>query len=113
MPVRSASVLTEQAKPNPATFGLVRIRHKAPDGDEATENTWRRPRRSTRDRWTFASPTGWRRSPTCCADAQKWSLEQIAATAKATAGTDRDRLELGLIEKAARLRGTPVARVAN
>ena len=43
-------------------------------------------------------------------DAQKWSLDTIAQTARATAGQARDRLELvGLIEQAARLRGTPLA----
>ena len=43
-------------------------------------------------------------------DAQRWSLDTIAQTARATAGQGQDRLELvALIEKAARLRGTPLA----
>jgi hypothetical protein len=41
---------------------------------------------------------------------QKWSLDLIAQSARATATQDRDRLELvSLIERAARLRGTPLA----
>ena len=113
--------LTEQAKTNLAPFGLVRIRHKAPDGEDATEHTYAMtgaPAASfdaasidLRFAYTVAAFADVLRGSE---DAQKWSLDQIAATARATAGTDRDRLELvGLIEKAARLRGTPIARVAN
>jgi Ca-activated chloride channel family protein len=113
--------LTEQAKTYPAPFGLVRIRHKTPDGEDATEHTYAMtgaPAASfdaasidLRFAYTVAAFADVLRGSE---DAQKWSLDQIAATARATAGTDRDRLELvGLIEKAARLRGTPIARVAN
>ena len=108
--------LTEQAKANPAPFGLVRIRHKAPDAEEATEHTYAMtsaPAASfdagsldLRFAYTVAAFADVLRGSE---DAQKWSLDQIAATARATAGKDPDRLELvGLVEKAARLRGTPL-----
>ena len=109
--------LTEQAKTKPGPLGLVRIRHKAPDGDVATESTFAMagaPAASFE-----AAPLDLRFAYSVAAfadvlrgaeDAQKWSLDLIASTARATANQDRDRLELvGLIEKAAKLRGTPLA----
>ena len=91
--------LTEQAKTNPAPFGLVRIRHKAPEGEEATENTYAMtgaPAASfeagssdLRFAYTVAAFADVLRG---AEDAQKWSLDTIAATARATAGTDKDRL---------------------
>lgn len=108
--------LTEQGKASPAPLGLVRIRHKAPEGEEAAENTYAM---GSAPAASFDAATGDLRFAYTVAafadvlrgaeDAQKWSLDQIAATARATAGGDRDRLELvSLIEKAAKLRGTPL-----
>jgi len=109
--------LTEQAKAAPGSLGLVRIRHKAPDGEVATEATFAMagaPAPSFE-----AAPPDLRFASAVAAfadvlrgaeDAQKWSLDMIAQAARAAAGQERDRLELvGLIEKAARLRGTPLA----
>ncbi len=112
--------LTEQAKANPGALGLVRIRHKAPDGDVATENTYAMTGAPAADFDTASVDLRFAYSVAAFADvlrgaedAQSWSLDRIASTARATAGTDKDRLELvGLIEKAARLRGTPIAQVA-
>jgi Ca-activated chloride channel family protein len=112
--------LTEQAKQSPGPLGIVRIRHKAPEGDQATESTYGMTSAPSR---TFEeAPLDLRFAYSVAAfadvlrgaeDAQKWSLDRIASTARATAGKDADRLELvGLIEKAARLRGTPLAQVA-
>ncbi len=112
--------LTEQAKSNPGPLGLVRIRHKAPDGDTAVENTYAMagaPAATFDDAsldlrfaYTAAAFADVLRGSE---DAQKWSLDRIANTAYATAGKDTDRLELvSLIEKAARLRGSPLSQVA-
>jgi len=109
--------LTEQAKAHPGPLGLVRIRAKAPDGDVAAESTYAMDG-APAPSFDAASPD--LRFATSVAafadvlrgaeDAQKWSLDMIAATARTTAAGDRDRLELvGLIEKAAKLRGTPLA----
>lgn len=112
--------LTEQGKQTPAPLGLVRIRHKAPEGEEATESTYAMagaPAMSFDDasldlRFAY-SVAAFADVLRGAEDAQKWSLDLIATTARATAGKDGDRLELvGLIEKAARLRGTPLAQIA-
>jgi Ca-activated chloride channel family protein len=109
--------LTEQAKAAPGPLGLVRIRHKAPEGDVATEAelamasgpapSFEAASQDLRFAYAVAAFADVLRG---AEDAQKWSLDVIAQAARATAGQDRDRLELvGLIEKAARLRGTPLA----
>ena len=109
--------LTEQAKAMPGPLGLVRIRHKAPDGEVAAESTFAMAGVSAPS-FEAASPDLRFASAVAAfadvlrgaEDAQKWSLDMIARTARGAAGQDRDRLELvGLIEKAARLRGTPLA----
>jgi Ca-activated chloride channel family protein len=109
--------LTEQAKAAPGPLGLVRIRHKAPEGETATEAAFAMG--SAPAQSFDAAPADLRFAYAVAAfadvlrgaeDAQRWSLDTIAQTARATAGQDRDRLELvALIEKAARLRGTPLA----
>ncbi|MBA2543994.1 MAG: DUF3520 domain-containing protein, partial [Deltaproteobacteria bacterium] len=112
--------LTDQAKANPGPLAMVRIRHKAPDGDVAAESTYAMTT-SPAASFDTASPD-LRFAYTVAAfadvlrgaeDAQKWSLDRIANAARDTAGGDRDRTELvTLIEKAARLRGTPLAVIA-
>ncbi|MEJ7599742.1 MAG: von Willebrand factor type A domain-containing protein [Kofleriaceae bacterium] len=109
--------LTEQAKTQPGALGLVRIRHKAPDGDVATESTF--PMTGAPAATFEAASIDLRFAYSVAAfadllrgaeDAQHWSLEVIAQTARTTANQDRDRLELvGLIEKAAKLKGKPLA----
>jgi Ca-activated chloride channel family protein len=112
--------LTSRAKQTPGPLGLVRIRHKAPDGDVATEQTFAMAGApaaafdagSTDLRFAY-SVAAFADVLRGAEDAQKWSLDTIAHTARQAAGSDKDRLELvGLIEKAARLRGTPL-KVAN
>jgi Ca-activated chloride channel family protein len=108
--------LTEQAKAAPGPLGLVRIRHKAPDGEVAAESTFAMAggaapsfdaaSHDLRFAYAVAAFADVLRG---AEDAQRWSLDTIAQAARATAGEDKDRLELvALIEKAARLRGTPL-----
>lgn len=109
--------LTPEAQAKPGPLGMVRIRHKAPDGEVATESTFAMtgaPAASFE-----GAPLDLRFAYSVAAfadvlrgaeDAQTWSLDLIASTARATANQHPDRLELvGLIEKAAKLRGTPLA----
>lgn len=109
--------LTERAKAAPGPLGLVRIRHKAPEGKVASESTFAMAAAPApsfegasldlRFAYAVAAFADVLRG---AEDAQRWSLDMIARTARATAGRDEDRLELvSLIEKAARLRGTPLA----
>ncbi len=109
--------LTEQAQAAPGPLGLVRIRHKAPDGDVATEATFAMAGAPAPS--FDAAPADLRFAYAVAAfadvlrgaeDAQKWSLDTIAQTARATAGQSSERLELvALIDTAARRRGTPLA----
>ena len=98
-------------------LGVVRIRHKAPDGEVATESRF--PMASG-PAATFDSAPADLRFATAAAgfadalrggeDAQRWSLTTMAAVARATAGSDPDRRELvDLIERARVLRGEPAA----
>lgn len=107
--------LTDPTKP----LGLVRIRHKAPDGHEATESTFAMaaPPAASFD----AAPSDLQFAYAVAAfadllrgaeDAQGWSIDDMLTIAKATAENRADRLELiGLMEKARSLRG-PKATVA-
>ena len=108
--------LTDAARRAPAALGMVRIRHKAPQGDApATERTFAMAAPPAAS-FEAASPD-LRFAFAVAAfadvlrgqdDAQRWSLDAIAGVARATAGDDADRRELiGLIEKARQLRGTP------
>jgi Ca-activated chloride channel family protein len=109
--------LTDQAKASPGPLGMVRIRHKAPDGDVATESTFAMTGAPAASFEAASLDLRFAYSVAAFADvlrgaedAQQWSLDLIASTARATANQDHDRLELvGLIEQAARLRGTPLA----
>ena len=107
--------LTEAAKRAPAPLGVVRIRHKAPEGDApATERTFAMAAPPAAS--FAAAPADLRFAFAVSAfadllrgqdDARRWSLDAIADTARASAGTDADRQELvALIAKARQLRGT-------
>jgi Ca-activated chloride channel family protein len=111
--------LTEAAKAN-APLGLVRIRHKAPEGHEATENTFAMASapaasfESATDDFRFAfAVASFADMLRGAEDAQGWSLDHAIAVARSTARGDKDRLELvELMMKARSLRGskTTVAR---
>ncbi|HWO18756.1 MAG TPA: von Willebrand factor type A domain-containing protein [Kofleriaceae bacterium] len=108
--------LTEQGKSAPAPLGLVRIRHKAPEGQVAAESTFAMAAAPAPSFDAAAPDLRFASAVAAVADvlrgaedAQRWSLGTIAQTARAAAGQDPDRLELvALIEKAAQLRGTPL-----
>jgi len=106
--------LVPGARLAPAPFGLVRIRHKAPDGDRAVENTFAMASApahafeaaSTDLRFAFAV-SAFADVLRGADEAKGWSLDKIAAVARAAAGDNADRAELvALIERARSLRGT-------
>jgi len=110
--------LTEAAQAQPGSLGLVRIRHKAPDGDTATEATFAMTGAPAP---TFAAAPDDLRFAIAVAsfadvlrgaeDAGRWSLTDIAAVGRAAAHGDKDRLELvDLNERASRLR-SPAATI--
>jgi Ca-activated chloride channel family protein len=104
--------LTEQAKLTSAPLGGVRIRHKQPRGDKATEAAF--PMAGGAAASFANAPVDLRFAFAVAAfadvlrngqDAEHWSLAQIRDLAKAAAGDDADRKELvGLIDRAIRLR---------
>ena len=106
--------LTDGAKVQPASLGLVRIRHKQPDGHEASENTFKMngvPAASfenASDDLKFAfAVASFADMLRGAEDAQNWSLDHAIAVARATAKGDADRLELvELMSKARTMRGT-------
>ncbi len=94
-------------------FGAVHIRHKAPDGDRATEAVFTMPAPAAA---TFAAASNDLRFAFAVAayadvlrgakDAKPWSLETIEQIARDAAGDDPDRAEfVGLVETARKLRG--------
>jgi len=107
--------LTAQAKLTPAALGMVRIRHKAPEGaDAATEHTFAMAAPPAASFEAAAPDLQFAFAVSAFADllrgqddAKRWPLEAIEQVARATAGSDPDRGELvSLIEKARRLRGS-------
>jgi len=101
-------------------LGLVRIRHKAPEGDTAAEETFAMaapPAASMADaapdlRFAFAVAAfaDVLRGGT---DAKAWSLDAIRELAQGALGEASDRRELvGLVDKARKLRGAGVTQVA-
>jgi Ca-activated chloride channel family protein len=107
--------LTPAAHLAPSPFGMVRIRHKAPDGQKAVENTYAM---ATAPAPSFAAASADLRFAFAVAafadvlrggdEAKGWSLDQIAQVAREAQGRDPDRAELvSLIERARALRGTP------
>ncbi len=112
--------LTPKGLAQNAGFGVVRIRHKAPDGDVATENAF--PMTAAAAASFDAAPADLRFAFAVAAfadvlrgadEAKGWSLDKIAAVAREASGDNAERTELvGLVEKARALRGpsTTVAR---
>jgi len=111
--------LTPAARQHPASFGVVRIRHKAPDGEHAVEDTF--PMAGAPAPSFEAASTDLRFAFAVAAfadvlrgaeDARAWSLAQIAEVARGATDGMADRTELvSLIERASALRG-PSATVA-
>jgi Ca-activated chloride channel family protein len=103
--------LTAMAKAKPSPLGTVRIRHKLPEADTATEAAFVMPRGPAA---TFASaPADLRFAFAVAAFADvlrggaEWSLDDIRSQAAGAAGNDKDRTELlTLIDRARSLRGT-------
>ncbi len=107
--------LTPKGLAQNSGFGVVRIRHKAPDGDTATEGAFAM---TTASAASFeAAPADLRFSFAVAAfadvlrgadEAKGWSLDKIASVAREASGDIAERTELvGLVEKARALRGTP------
>jgi Ca-activated chloride channel family protein len=105
--------LTDKAKLTNAPLGGVRIRHKQPRGEKATEAAFPMVGGAAA---SFANaPADLRFAFAVAAfadvlrngqDAEHWSLPQIRDLAKLAAGDDADRKELvGLIDRAIKLRG--------
>jgi len=105
--------LTDKAKLTNAPLGAIRIRHKQPRGEKATEQAFAMARGPA---VSFANaPVDLRFSFAVAAfadvlrhgqDAEHWSLPQIRELARASAGDDPDRKELvALIERAITLQG--------
>jgi Ca-activated chloride channel family protein len=98
----------------------VRVRHKAPDANDATEAAFAFDPANTASRFDAASED-LRFAFAAAAfadvlrgseDAEHWDLAEIRSIAAAAAGNDADRLELvSLIDKAIALRGTKTALV--
>ena len=107
--------LTAQARLAPAPLGLVRIRHKAPEGtDAATEHTFAMMAPPAPSFEAASPDLQFAFAVSAFADllrgqddARLWSLDAIEQVARATAGDDPDRNEfVSLIDKARRLRGS-------
>ena len=106
--------LTPAGRLSPAPFGMVRIRHKAPDGDRAVENTFAMTNAPAAAFDGAAPDLQFAFAVAAFADvlrgadeAKGWSLDKIATVARAAAGENPDRAELvSLIERARTLRGT-------
>jgi Ca-activated chloride channel family protein len=107
--------LTAAGKLAPGPLGLVRIRHKTPDGTKATEATFAM---TSAPAPSFAAASSDLRFAFAVAafadvlrgadDAKGWSLGDIVRVAHDAQGDDPDRAELlTLIERARSLRGTP------
>lgn len=109
--------LTEAAAADPAPLGRVRIRHKHPEGDTATEAVFEMERAPAATFDDAGSDFRFAVAVAAFADilrgaeeAQAWSLAHIGQVARATAGSDSDRLELvQLIERARSLRPATAA----
>jgi Ca-activated chloride channel family protein len=104
--------LTAKGKLSQAPLGGIRIRHKPPRGEHATEAAF--PMIGGTAVAFAAAPSDLRFAFAVAAfadvlrngqDAEHWSLSQIRDLANAAAGNDADRKELvGLIDRAIRLR---------
>ena len=112
--------LTEGAKAQPAPLATLRIRHKQPDGHEASENTFAMTsapaasfdKASNDFRFAFAVAS-FADMLRGAEDAQGWSLDSAIKVAEANTNGNGDREELvDLMKRARQLRGprTTVAR---
>ena len=107
--------LTAAGRMTPAPLGLVRIRHKAPEGTAATEATFAMTSAPAASFESASADLRFAFAVAAFADvlrgadeAKGWSLDRIAQVARDAQGNDPDRAELiALIEKARSLRGTP------
>ncbi|MGE5185658.1 MAG: YfbK domain-containing protein [Acidobacteriota bacterium] len=98
----------------PGPLGLVRIRHKAPEGDTSTEETFAMVSAPAASLATSTSELRFAFAVAAFADvlrdnpdAKGFSLDQIRALAVDSAGADKDRAELvNLIDRARKLRGS-------
>ncbi len=102
--------LTAAAKAKPAPLGTVRIRHKQPEQDTATESAFQMAAPPAASLASAGSELRFAFAVAAFADVLRggaeWSLDDIRAHAAAAAGTDKDRTELlALIDKARALRG--------
>jgi len=93
----------------PAPLGTVRIRHKLPEADTATEAAFAMPAAPAADLVQASSDLKFAFAVAAFADVMRgattWPLEDIRALADANA-TNNDRKELvGLIDRAMKLRG--------
>jgi len=105
--------LTDKARKTSEPLGSVRIRHKQPRGEQATESAY--PMAGGAAAVFSGAAADFRFAFAVAAfadvlrngqDAEHWSLAQIRDLAKAAAGNDADRVELvGLIDRAIKLRG--------
>jgi Ca-activated chloride channel homolog len=110
--------LTAAAKLAPAPLGTVRIRHKQPTGEHATEAAF--PMAAPPAASFANAPTDYRFAFAVAAfadwlrhgqDAEHWNLSTIRELAANAAGDDADRKELvGLIDKALAISGRTAAR---
>jgi len=105
--------LASKAPVTPGLIATVRVRHKAPKGETATEAAF--PLTSDKLAASFdGAPTDLRFAFSVAAfadvlrgaeDAEHWNLAAIRAIANTAAGTDADRKELvGLIDRAMKLK---------
>jgi Ca-activated chloride channel family protein len=107
--------LTAAGRMSPAPLGIVRIRHKAPEGTTATEATFAMTSAPAPSFDSASADLRFAFAVAAFADvlrgadeAKGWSLDRIAQVARDAQGNDPDRAELiSLIEKARSLRGTP------
>ena len=102
--------LTAAAKAHPGPLGTVRIRHKQPEADSATEAAFPMTAPPAASLAAASPELRFAFAVAAFADVLRggaeWSLDDIRAHAAAAAGTDKDRAELlALIDKARTLRG--------
>ena len=103
--------LTAAAKARPAPLGTVRIRHKQPEMESATESAFAMASPPAASLAAASNELRFAFAVAAFADVLRggpeWSLDEIRAHAQAAAGNDKDRAELvSLIDRARSLRGT-------
>ncbi|HEY5946939.1 MAG TPA: von Willebrand factor type A domain-containing protein [Kofleriaceae bacterium] len=102
--------LTAAAKAHPGPLGTVRIRHKQPEQDTATESSFAMTAPPAPSLAAASPELRFAFAVAAFADVLRggaeWSLDDIRAHAAAAAGKDKDRNELlSLIDRARSLRG--------